>query len=59
MNVRKTCVALALLGSLSLAACGDNTHLQRGETDCDSASTDANNAHDASCSETGSNPGNG
>ncbi len=49
----KPVVILALVGSL--VACGDNTDVGRGETDCDSASQDANNPHDAACEETGSN----
>lgn len=42
---------LALVGSL--VACGDNTDLQRGETNCDSAGEEAANPHDAACEETG------
>jgi hypothetical protein len=53
MDLKKPLVLLAVIGSL--VACGDNTDVQRGETNCDSSSTDANNAHDASCQETGSN----
>jgi hypothetical protein len=51
MDLRKPVVVLAVLGSL--VACGDNTDVGRGETDCDSSTTAANNSHDASCSETG------
>jgi hypothetical protein len=53
MDLKKPLVLLAVLGSL--VACGDNTDVQRGETNCDSSATDANNPHDASCHETGSN----
>ena len=53
MNVRKPLLVLALAGSL--VACGDNTDLQRGETNCDSSQQAANNPHDASCQETGVN----
>ena len=53
MDVKKPLLVLALVGSL--VACGDNSDLQRGETDCDSSGQDAQNAHDASCAETGSN----
>jgi hypothetical protein len=52
MDLKKPLVVLVLLGSL--VACGDNTDVQRGETNCDSSGQEANNAHDASCSETGS-----
>jgi hypothetical protein len=52
MDLKKPLVVLALLGLL--VACGDNTDIQRGETNCDSSSEAANNPHDASCSETGS-----
>jgi len=53
MDVKKPLLVLALVGSL--VACGDNSDLQRGETNCDSSSEDAQNAHDASCEETGTN----
>ena len=49
-------LVLALLGSL--VACGDNTDLDRGETNCDSAGKEAANSQDASCQETGT-PGDG
>jgi hypothetical protein len=56
-RLRGGLVALALLGSLM--ACGDNTNAGRGETDCDAgSSTAANNPHDASCNQTGTNGGN-
>ena len=55
MDVKKPLLVLALLGSL--VACGDNSDLQRGETNCDSSAEDANNPHDASCEETGTNDG--
>jgi hypothetical protein len=55
MDVKKPLLVLALVGSL--AACGDNSDVGRGETNCDSSSEDAQNAHDASCEETGSNDG--
>jgi hypothetical protein len=57
MDLRKPLVLLAVVGSL--VACGDNSDLQRGETNCDSSGQDANNAHDASCEEPGSNDGGG
>jgi hypothetical protein len=57
MDLRKPLVLLAVVGSL--VACGDNSDLQRGETNCDSSGQDANNAHDASCEETGSDDGGG
>ncbi|MGY1916761.1 hypothetical protein ABC795_16685 [Blastococcus sp. HT6-30] len=53
MDLRKPLLLLALAGSL--VACGDNTDLQRGETNCDSSGAEANNPHDASCQETGVN----
>jgi hypothetical protein len=56
MDLRKPLLVLALVGSL--VACGDNTNLERGETNCDTESEEAANAHDASCEETGPNPGN-
>jgi hypothetical protein len=56
MVLRRPLLVLALLGSLT--ACGDNTDVQRGETNCDSSSDSANNPHDASCEETGQNDGN-
>jgi predicted small lipoprotein YifL len=56
MDLRRPLLVLALLASLT--ACGDNTDLQRGETNCDSTETSANNPHDASCEETGTNDGN-
>ena len=49
-------MVLALAGSL--VACGDNTDLQRGETNCDSTGQEASNPQDATCSETGSPDGN-
>jgi hypothetical protein len=51
MDLKKPLVVLAILGSL--VACGDNTNVDRGETDCDSSGQQANNPHDASCAETG------
>jgi hypothetical protein len=56
MDLRRPLLVLALVGSLT--ACGDNTDVQRGETNCDSTATSANNPHDASCDETGKNEGN-
>jgi hypothetical protein len=53
MDLRRPFIVLAVVGSL--VACGDNSDLQRGETNCDSSAEDANNPHDASCSETGTN----
>jgi hypothetical protein len=57
MDLRKPVLVLALVGSL--VACGDNTDLQRGETNCDSAGQEAANSQDASCEETGTPGGNG
>jgi uncharacterized lipoprotein YehR (DUF1307 family) len=56
MDLRKPLLALLLAGSL--VACGDNTDVQRGETNCDSTEDTANNPNDASCEETGQNEGN-
>jgi hypothetical protein len=56
MDLKRPLVVLALFGSLT--ACGDNTDLQRGETNCDSSGEEASNTHDASCEETGT-PGDG
>lgn len=53
MDLRRPLLLLAVAGSL--VACGDNTDLQRGETNCDSHGEEAGNAHDASCEETGTN----
>ena len=55
MDLRKALLLVALVGSL--VACGDNTDVQRGETNCDSAGEEASNPQDASCEETGT-PGN-
>jgi hypothetical protein len=51
MDVRKPLLALVVFGSL--VACGDNTDVQRGETNCDSVGREAANPHDAQCEETG------
>ena len=56
MDLKRPLLLLALAGSLT--ACGDNTDLQRGETNCDSSAEEASNTHDASCAETGT-PGDG
>ncbi|RBY97030.1 hypothetical protein DQ237_05380 [Blastococcus sp. TF02-8] len=56
MDLRKPLLLLAVVGSL--VACGDNTDVGRGETNCDSTSDQASNPHDASCEETGKNEGN-
>lgn len=56
MDLRKPLLALLLAGSL--VACGDNTDLERGETNCDSSEDSANNPNDASCEQTGENDGN-
>jgi hypothetical protein len=56
MDLKRPLVLLAIAGSL--VACGDNTDIDRGETDCDSSGQQANNSHDASCQETGT-PGDG
>ena len=53
MDLRRPLLLLAVAGSL--VACGDNTDLQRGETNCDSQSEEASNPNDASCQETGTN----
>jgi hypothetical protein len=53
MDLRRPLLLLAVAGSL--VACGDNTDLQRGETNCDSQGEEATNPHDASCEETGVN----
>lgn len=55
MDLRKPLLLLAVVGSL--VACGDNTDVGRGETNCDSAGEQASNPQDASCEETGT-PGN-
>jgi len=55
MDLRKPLVLLAVTGCL--VACGDNTDVQRGETNCDAADQEAANPHDASCAETGTNDG--
>jgi hypothetical protein len=52
MDLRRPLLVLALAGSL-VACGGDNTDLQRGETNCDSSGEEAANPHDASCEETG------
>ncbi|MFD2092887.1 hypothetical protein [Blastococcus deserti] len=51
MDLKRPLLVLALAGSL--VACGDNTDLDRGETNCDSAGEEATNPQDASCEETG------
>ncbi len=53
MDLRKPLVLLVLAGSL--VACGDNSDVQRGETNCDSQGQEAANPHDASCEQTGVN----
>jgi hypothetical protein len=55
MDLRKPVLLLLIVGSL--VACGDNSDVQRGETNCDSSGQEAANPHDASCSETGRNDG--
>ena len=55
MDVKRFLVALAAAGLL--VACGDNTNVERGETNCDSAEQ-ASNPQDASCEQTGENEGN-
>ena len=50
MDVKRPLLLLALVGSL--VACGENTDVQRGETNCDSAGQEAANPHDAGCEET-------
>ncbi len=56
MRLARPLVVLALLGSLT--ACGDNTDFSRGPTNCDASGENASNENDASCQETGQNPGN-
>ena len=51
MDLKRPLLVLALAGSL--VACGDNTNLERGETNCDSSGEEASNPQDASCQETG------
>lgn len=53
MDLKRPLVVLAVAGSL-VACGGDNTDLQRGETNCDSSGQGAANSHDATCAETGS-----
>ena len=46
MRLKTTLVALAIAGSTALTGCGgDNTDLQRGETDCDAGQS----THDENC----------
>lgn len=52
MDLKRPFLVLALAGSL-VACGGDNTDLERGETNCDSAGEEASNPQDASCEETG------
>ncbi len=52
MDLRRPLLALALAGSL-VACGGDNTNLDRGETNCDSSSQDASNPQDETCAEEG------
>jgi hypothetical protein len=52
MDLKRPLLVLALAGSL-VACGGDNTNLERGETNCDSSGEEASNPHDASCAETG------
>jgi len=56
MDLKRPLLVLAL--ACSLVACGDNTNLDRGETNCDSSGEEASNPQDASCEETGT-PGDG
>ncbi len=60
VNIKRSVLVLALVGSLTgpLAACGDNTNVERGQTNCDEQGQQANNPQDASCKKTGENPGN-
>ena len=52
MDLKRPRLVLALAGSL-VACGGDNTNLERGETNCDSAGEEASNPQDASCEQTG------
>ncbi|TQN41003.1 hypothetical protein FHU33_0355 [Blastococcus colisei] len=51
MNLKRPLVAFLVAGSL--VACGDNTDLDRGETNCDAAGEEASNQHDEECEEEG------
>ena len=51
MDLKRPLVLLALAGSL--VACGDNTNLDRGETNCDSTGQEASNQQDETCEEEG------
>jgi hypothetical protein len=57
MDLKRPLLVLALAGSL-VACGGDNTDVERGETNCDSAGEEASNPQDATCAETGT-PGEG
>lgn len=58
MHLRKPVLAQALALARSLAACGDDPDLQRGETTCDTGGREAADSQDASCEETRT-PGDG
>ena len=51
MDLKRPLLVLAVAGSL--VACGDNTNLDRGETNCDASGEEASNPQDASCEEEG------
>lgn len=52
MDLKKPIVLLALVGSLT-ACGGDNTNLDRGETNCDAQGQEASNEQDDNCEEEG------
>jgi len=52
MDLKRPFLVLALAGSL-VACGGDNTDLDRGETNCDSSGQEASNEQDATCEEEG------
>ena len=51
MDLKRPLLVLAVAGSL--VGCGDNTNLDRGETNCDSNGQEASNPQDATCEEEG------
>jgi hypothetical protein len=52
MDLKRPVLVLALAGSL-VACGGDNTNLDRGETNCDASGQEASNDQDAECEEEG------
>ena len=51
MDLKRPFLVLAVAGSL--VGCGDNTNLDRGETNCDSSAQEASNEQDSTCEEEG------